>query len=215
MEKTNKEFLNTGEQNKIYILGGKGVGKTNLFHLIFSGQFNEKMDPSQPGIIKANYKRGNKEFTIKELTDDENFSTTKILKNELEEVILIFVVFAIDDKRSFEYAKTLIQFIKNNLINNKELNIILLGNKYDIVKSEPQTIEVQKKEIDQYIYNIENLYYYEISCKTNYNFSKITDLINEIEINDDGNEDEDDDKIPEEERKKKVNDAKASSCLIF
>ena len=35
MENTNKEDYNTGEQNKIYILGGKGVGKTNLFHLIF------------------------------------------------------------------------------------------------------------------------------------------------------------------------------------
>ena len=215
MENTNKEEYNTGEQNKIYILGGKGVGKTNLFHLIFSGHFNEEMDPSPPGIIKCNYKRGNKEFTIKELTDDDSFSTTKILKNELEEIILIFIVFGLDDKKSFEYAKTLIQFIKNNLINNKELNIILLGNKYDIGESNPHAIEVQKKEIDQYIYNIENLYYYEISCKTNYNFSKITDLINDIETNDGGNEDEDDDKIPEEERKKKVNEAKASSCLIF
>ena len=58
------------------------------------------------------------------------------------------------------------------------------------------------------------MFYYEISCKTSYNFSKIKNLINEIEINDGGNE-EDDDKIPEEERKKKVNDAKNSSCLLF
>ena len=169
------------------------------------------MDPSPPGIIKCNYKRGNKEFTIKELTDDDSFSTTKILKNELEEIILIFIVFGLDDKKSFEYAKTLIQFIKNNLINNKELNIILLGNKKDI---NPEEIEVKKKDIDQYIYNIENLYYYEISLKTNYNFIKIKELIDEIEINEGGNE-EDDDKIPEDERKKKVDEAKASSCLIF
>ena len=214
MEKTNKEDYKTDEQNKIYILGGKSVGKTSLFHLIFSDKFNENLEQSQPGIIKSNYKRGNKEFTIKDLTDDDSFSTTKILKNELEDVILIFVLFALDDKKSFEYAKTLIQFIKNNLINNKELNIILLGNKYDIGEKNPELIEVPKKEIDQYIYNIEHLYYYELSCKTNYNFSKIKDLINEIEINDEGNDD-DDDKIPEEERKKKVIDAKASSCLIF
>ena len=209
MENTNK--YNTGEQNKIYILGGKGVGKTNLFHLIFSEQFKENMEPSKPGIIKCNLKRGNKELTIKELTDDESFSTTKLLESELEEVILIFIIFGLDDKKSFEYAKTLIQFIKNNLINNKELNIILLGNKKDI---DTEDIQVKKKEIDQYIYNIENLYYYEISLKTNYNFTKIKELIDEIEINDGGN-DEDDDKIPEEERKKKVNEAKASSCLIF
>ena len=62
--------------------------------------------------------------------------------------------------------------------------------------------QVTRREVDQYIYNLDNLYYFEISCKTNYNFPKIKELINDIEINDGGNE-EDDDKIPEEERKKK------------
>ena len=211
MENPNNKDFHVDEQNKIYILGGKGVGKTTFFHLLFSDKFDESIEPSEPGIIKSNFKKGNKEFTIKDLSDDENFTTTNILKNELEDVILIFVLFSLDDKKTFEYAKTLIQFIKNNLIDNKELNIILLGNKYDLVGNSPQ---VTKREVDQYIYNLENLYYFEISCKTNYNFTKIRELINDIEINDGGNE-EDDDKIPEEERKKKVHDAKASSCLIY
>ena len=211
MENPNNKDFHVDEQNKIYILGGKGVGKTTFFHLLFSDKFDESIEPSEPGIIKSNFKKGNKEFTIKDLSDDENFTTTNILKNELEDVILIFVLFSLDDKKTFEYAKTLIQFIKNNLIDNKELNIILLGNKYDLVGNSPQ---VTKREVDQYIYNLENLYYFEISCKTNYNFTKIRELINDIEINDGENE-EDDDKIPEEERKKKVHDAKASSCLIY
>ena len=211
MENPNNKDFHVDEQNKIYILGGKGVGKTTFFHLLFSDKFDESIEPSEPGIIKSNFKKGNKEFTIKDLSDDENFTTTNILKNELEDVILIFVLFSLDDRKTFEYAKTLIQFIKNNLIDNKELNIILLGNKYDLVGNSPQ---VTKREVDQYIYNLENLYYFEISCKTNYNFTKIRELINDIEINDGENE-EDDDKIPEEERKKKVHDAKASSCLIY
>ena len=211
MENPNNKDFHVDEQNKIYILGGKGVGKTTFFHLLFSDKFDPSIAPSEPGIIKSNFKNGNKQFTIKDLSDDENFTTTNILKNELEDVILIFVLFSLDDKKTFEYAKTLIQFIKNNLIDNKELNIILLGNKYDLVGNSPQ---VTKREVDQYIYNLENLYYFEISCKTNYNFTKIRELINDIEINDGENE-EDDDKIPEEERKKKVHDAKASSCLIY
>ena len=214
MENTNKDDFKTDEQNKIYIIGGKGVGKSTFFHLIFSDKFSEDIEPSKPGIIKSNLKKGNKEFTIKDLSDDENFSTTKLLKNELEDVILIFILFSLDDKKSYEYAKTLIQFIKNNLIDNKELTIILIGNKYDLGENNPEIIQVKKREVDQYIYTIENSFYYEISCKSGYNFSKIKDMINDIEINDGGNE-EDDDKIPEEERKKKVNDAKASSCLIF
>ena len=211
MENPNNKDFHVDEQNKIYILGGKGVGKTTFFHLLFSDKFDESIEPSEPGIIKSNFKKGNKEFTIKDLSDDENFTTTNILKNELEDVILIFVLFSLNDKKTFEYAKTLIQFIKNNLIDNKELSIILLGNKYDLVENNPQ---VTRREVDQYIYNLDNLYYFEISCKTNYNFPKIKELINDIEINDGGNE-EDDDKIPEEERKKKVHNAKSSFCLIF
>ena len=214
MENTKKEDFKTDEQNKIYILGGKGVGKTTFFHLIFSDKFNGDIQPSKPGIIKSNFKIGNKEFTIKDLSDDENFSTTKILKNELEDVILIFILFSLDNIKSFEYAKTLIQFIKNNLIDNKELNIILIGNKYDLGENNSELIQVSKREVDRYIYNIENIFYYEISCKSYHNFSKVKDLLNDIEINEGGNE-EDDDKIPEEERKKKVNDAKASSCLLI
>ena len=203
-----KEDLNVDEQNKIYIIGEKSVGKTSLFHLIFSEKFNENIPPSEIGIIKSQYKKGRKKFTIKDLTDDENFSSTNILKNELEDVLLIFILFALNDKDSFEYAKNLIKFIKINLIDNKDMNIILLGNKYDIGK---EAFEVQREEIDKYIYKIENLYYYEISCKNGHNISKIKEIIDDIEINEEEN---DDDKLTEEERLKKVNEAKGNSCLI-
>ena len=202
MENAGNEFR-VDEQNKIYILGGKGVGKTSFFHLLFSEKFDENIEPSEAGIVISTFKKDNKVFTIKELTDDENFSKTKILKNELEDILLIFILFSIDNKESFEYAKNLVQFIKNNLINNKELNIMLVGNKYDIGENDPDKIKVPKKEVDQYIYHIENVFYKELSCKTNYNFKTLKELIENIELND-TNEDEDDGKIPEEERKKKL-----------
>ena len=212
MENAQKEDYRVDEQNKIYIIGGKGVGKTTFFHLIFSDKYKEDLEPSNPGLIISNFKRGSKVFTIKDLTDDENFTKTNILKNELEDVILIFILFSLVDKKSFEYAKTLIQFIKNNLINNKELNIILLGNKYDLGENDPSVFEVKKSEVDQYASTIDHLFYYEISFKTSYNYTKIQEIINGIEVNDGENE-EDDDKITEEERKKKVNEAKDCSCF--
>ena len=208
-----EQHLEVNEQNKIYILGGKGVGKTSFFHLLFEGKLSN-VKPSKPGVVVSNFHKGNKVFTIKDLTDDDNFSKTKILIDELEDVLLIFVLFAIDDRSSFKYAKNLIQFIKSNLINNKDLNIILVGNKQDIEENNPDKVQVKKTDVDHYIRDIENLYYKEISCKTNFNFSKLKELIENIEINEDNNE-EDDDKIPEEERKKKVNDIKAGSCFIY
>ncbi len=204
-----EQHLEVNEQNKIYILGGKGVGKTSFFHLLFEGNLSN-VKPSKPGVVVSNFHKGNKVFTIKDLTDDDNFSKTKILIDELEDVLLIFVLFAIDDRSSFKYAKNLIQFIKSNLINNKDLNI----NKHDIEENNPDKVQVKKTEVDRYIRDIENLYYKEISCKTNFNFTKLKELIENIEINEDNNE-EDAGKIPGEERKKKVNDIKAGSCFIY
>ena len=214
MENANKEDFKVDEQNKIYIIGGKGVGKTTFLYRILNGQFKSDIPPSQIGIMKSQYKIGNKEFTIKDLTDDENFTTTNVLKNELEDVLLIFVLFSLDDKNSFEYAKTLIQFIKKNLINNKEMNIILLGNKYDIMESSPKELEKQKREIGKYTYGIENLFFYEISCQSGYNIVKIMEIIDNIEIEEE-KVDEEDDQIPEEERKKKVIEAQDKSCIIY
>ena len=212
LDNTNKENYKVDEENKIYIIGGRGVGKTSFFNLIFSVKYQEKIKSSELGISKSQYKIGNKQFTIKELTDDEKFTKTNVLKDELEDILLIFVIFAKNDKNSFEYAKTLIEFIKNNLINNKDLNIILIGNKCDIGEDEPNSIEVHNKEVDQYIISLENIYYYEFSCKSEKNLENIKQKIEEIEIEEE--KDEDDDKIPEEERKKKVNEAKEKSCII-
>ena len=213
LENENKKEFKVDEQNKIYIVGGRRVGKTTFLYQILMGEYNKELPPSQIGIMKSQYKKGNKVFTIKELTDDENFSTTNILKNELEDVILIFVLFSLDDNNSFEYAKTLIQFIKNNLINNKEMSIILLGNKYDLVDKGVSEKFVHKKEVDKYVNNIDNLYYYEISCKNNHNISQIKEIIDDIEIEEE--KDEEDDKLPEEERKKKAKEAKEKSCIVY
>ena len=93
------------------------------------------------------------------------------------------------------------------------MHIFLLGNKYDLGEADPNEIKVKKRDVDQYIYNIDNLHYFDISCKTNHNISKIKDIIDNIEIEEE--KDEDDGKIQEEERKKKVNEAKNKSCMIY
>ena len=105
------------------ILVGRGVGKTSFLRALFSEKFDEHISPSENGIKKLNLEKGKKIFTIKELTDDESFSFTNIFKNELEDVILVFVIFALNDKNSFEEAKTMIKFITNNLTNNDILNM--------------------------------------------------------------------------------------------
>ena len=216
MSKKNDQFnnLKIDEQNKIYIIGGNGVGKTTFFHLIFSDKFNEDISPSKIGIIASQYTKGNTNLTIKDLTDDENFTTTKILLNELEDIILIFILFSIDNKDSYDYAKTLLEFIEKNLINNKEMNIILIGNKYDLGQNNPSLIQVDSKNVERYVNTIDNVYYYEVSCKTGFNIEELKTLINDIEVNN-GDETEDAGKLTEEERRQKIEEAENSSCYIF
>ena len=187
-------------------LGGKGVGKTSFFHLIFEDKFVEDLTPSKPGIIKSEYIKEKIKFTIKDLSDDETFEKTKIFTNELEEVILVFIIFALNDKSSFEYAKNLIHSIKSNILNNKDLDIILLGNKYDLGK---ENIKVSKKEINQYIYKIDHLYYYDISCKDGYNIKEVKQIIDDIEMGDgDDGDDDGGENLQENNRKE------GRSCLI-
>ena len=203
----------TNEQNKIYILGGRGVGKTSFLRAIFSEKFDENIKPSEKGITKSNFIKDDKIFTIKDLTDDESFTVTKFLQNELEDVILIFIIFALNDKDSFEYAKTLSGFIKRNLINNKDLTIILLGNKYDLGEDDTNEIKVTRKEVLKFFSNSENFFYNEISCKTNFGLDKIKKVIEDLDVKNNDNE-EDDGEMEEEERKKRVKQTD-KSCIII
>ena len=98
------------------------------------------------------------------------------------------------------------------MTNNKELNIILLGNKYDLGEEDKNEIKVTKQEVNQYFSHTENLKYIEISFKSNYNINKIKKLIEEIEIDEDENEEENG-VMDEEERKKNTNES--GSCLII
>ena len=93
------------EENLIFILGARGVGKTSLKNVISGREFNEKEAHSKIGITTSYLTVDDKNYCIKELTDNDNFSETKNLKYRLEEILLIFVVFSVDDENSLEYAK--------------------------------------------------------------------------------------------------------------
>jgi hypothetical protein len=71
-------------------------------------------------------------------------------------------------------------------------------------------IIVQKNEISQYKSKIENLHYFEISCKKGYNINKVKDIIDNIEIEEEKGED----KI-QENKIKKNNENNMRSCIIY
>ena len=205
-----------GRLNTIYILGSRGVGKTTLLNILLGKGFIENVPHSKIGITTSFYNLNNKELIIKELTDDENFSHTKILQNQLEEILLIIVVFSIDDENSLEYAKSLIMFIQSNITYNLGIQIILFGNKYDSKKINDAKIKVNQIEAENYASDIENCSYYELSCKTGLNIQIINNLLNEINDNSNANSkmiDKDD--FNNEDSVKMNNNKASNSCSIF
>ena len=203
-----------GRLNTIYIVGRKGAGKTSLLNIILGKGYNENIKRSKIGIKTSFYKYNDKELIIKELTDDADFSNTNILKNQLEEIILILVVFAIDDEDSLEYAKSLITFINSNITYNLEIQIILFGNKYDSKKNDAKT-KVNQIEAENYAYDIENCSFYELSCKTGYNTEIIEKLLTEANDNNISYSKISDKDDYNNEESIKNHNQESKSCFIF
>ena len=172
-------MLKNGEENVVYILGSKGVGKTSLANILSGKDFNENEIHTNKSIKTCHYQSENKDLTLKELTDDENFSMTGNLKNCLEELIAIIVLFSVDDEKSLEYAESLILFIKSNLTYNLGLKIILIGNKHDRQKNNDTNITVNLMEAENFATE-NDIYDYYISCKTKYNIESIQKILEDI-----------------------------------
>ena len=168
-----------GNENVIYLLGAKGVGKTSLINILLGREFSENELHTKKGIKSHHYHTENKNFLIKELTDDENFSMTKNLQNSLEELMLILVMFSIDDEKSLDYAENLILFVKNNLTYNLGLKIILIGNKSDTKKSNNTQITVNLMEAENFALD-NDIYDYYISCKTKSNIESIHKIMEDL-----------------------------------
>ena len=172
MSKSNDEIV-------LYILGARGVGKTSLINILLGKEFRDDEKHTKRGIKTHYYQTEKKNYIIKELTDDENFSVAKNLKNCLEELAMIFILFSIDDEKSLDYAESLILFIKSNLTYNLGLKIILIGNKQDTQTKKNTHITVNLMEAESFSMDNEVFDYY-ISCKTKSNIESIHKLIEEI-----------------------------------
>ena len=178
MNKSN--ISSSGTSNLVYIVGSRGVGKTSLLNVLLGKGYNENITHSKIGIQTCLYQMGDRKLIFKDLTDNDKFYYTNILINQLEEVILVIVIFSIDDEESLQYATNLIRVINENITYNVGMKIILFGNKYDSKKINDAKIKVNQYEAESYALDFDNCSYYELSCKTGHNVSILENIINEL-----------------------------------
>lgn len=190
------------EPNKIYIIGDRKVGKSSFFRGLFNQPFIEQMQPSIIGITKAALTSNGKTFTVKDLTDSDDYKCTKIFINEIEDVLCVIAVFSLTDKESFEKAKHLLTFAQSNITNNVDIQMILCGNKYDLIIEDNNNRAVQIETIEEYVNSLHNCKYFDISCKTNLNVDKVMQVVNELEV-------QSNEEMKEKEKKS------CESCIIF
>ena len=196
------------EPNAIYVIGDRGVGKTNLIKR-FKGELLEenekKKENSSLGIVSSQLVFQNSVITFKDLSDTPKWKFTKFLSEEIEVVKAVIVVFSLESKKTFEYSKLLIHYLLNSVSNTGNCpNLILIGNKNDLLLSNYEDF-VNKQEVNDYVDSIKNLLYFEVSVKNNVNITEVMDEFRYLDL----------EKTNQDMEIKRTKRRKEASCLIF
>ena len=122
------------EEIKIVFLGESGVGKSNIINRYNGGQFNPNSVPNNSSFFMSkNLKFGEKIYRIY-LWDtggqEKYHSLTKIFVNEAN---IAFIIYAINDKASYEKIDFWYNLVKESCGN---IVIAIIGNKKDLYEEE-------------------------------------------------------------------------------
>ena len=153
-------------RQKIIFCGDAGVGKTSIINSLMSQKFQDEYEPSI-GVDffskTVRYKDRLIKLQIWDSAGQEKFRS--LIPNYIRGSSLIFLIYDISNKISYEHIPDWIQFIKN--VDNNGI-IILVGNKIDLN---------DKREIDNNIaekFGKENNFdFYEVSAKEGKNIDNM------------------------------------------
>ena len=147
---------------KVVIVGETGVGKTSILKRELNNEFFEKYTPTLS--LEHNYKN----YSINETTIclhlwdicGQNVIQS-LIKTFLRASLCAFLVFSIDDIKSFEKLSNWILEIKDNCSDN--IILFLIGNKKDKLSERKVTI----RQINNFIKEEKITRYFEISALNN------------------------------------------------
>ena len=138
--------MSTKKKIKVVFLGNSGVGKTNLIQVAMGKPFQKENEPT---CISSFYEGDiiiqNKEYnyTLWDTAGQEEYRS--INKTTVKDSKIVFIVFAVNDKKSFEEVGYWINYVKQILEKDKYI-MALVGNKSDLIdEQEISDEEIEKK----------------------------------------------------------------------
>ena len=140
---------------KMTFLGDTAVGKTSIFKKITKEEFDPKVI-STMGIDKKtlsfniNTSKGEKdvEISLYDTAGQERFRSISISYFRDSQGLL--VIYDITNYETFKSIEHWLEDIKDSLGNNDDYLTILIGNKLDLTKDDPQKREVEENEAKEF-----------------------------------------------------------------
>ena len=152
-------------RQKIIFTGDSGVGKTSIINSIMGQKFTSEYEPSI-GVDffskTIRYKGRLIKLQIWDSAGQEKFRS--LIPNYIRGSSLIFLIFEVSKKESFQHLNEWIDFI-NNI---EKGNIVIVGNKIDLKDNR----EVTKEEAEKYCKE-KNYEYFEVSAKEGTNINNL------------------------------------------
>lgn len=152
-------------RQKIIFTGDPAVGKTSIINTIMGQKFVNEYEPSI-GVDffskTIRYKGKLIKLQIWDSAGQEKFKS--LIPNYIRGSSLVFLVYDVTNKETFDHLNNWIEFI-NNIENS---NIVIVGNKIDLNESR----EVSKEEGEKFCKE-SNYDFYEVSAKEDNNIDKM------------------------------------------
>ena len=170
-------------RQKIIFIGDISVGKTSIINVLTGYKFNDEYEASI-GVDffskTIKYKGKTIKLQIWDSAGQEKFRS--LIPNYIRGSSLVFIVYDITNKKSFNNLKSWIDFV-NNIENS---NIVIVGNKIDLENKREVSVEEGQKFCEDKNYD-----FFEVSAKDGLNlndmlFNSVADLPIFLSINTDG-----------------------------
>ena len=182
---------------KILLVGDGPTGKTSILFRYLEGNYEDQKNLTTIGIdsqLKSIQLNNGKTLRLKFIDTPGQERARSLVKNFYKKSDIIFLIYDVTDKKSFESIQQFYEQIKNET--SEKIHIILLGNKID--KEGRQITKEQGEKLAKEL----GMIFFECSAKTGENINDIFDKIIE-KYNDNENV------------KGKKGDAKKEKCYIF